>query len=36
MKEVFYKLAKAGLIERVEGKAGAAAAWKKADPQKQG
>lgn len=29
MKEVFYKLAKAGLIERVEGKSGAAAAWKK-------
>lgn len=29
MKEVFYKLAKAGLIERVEGKSGAAAAWTK-------
>jgi ATP-dependent DNA helicase RecG len=29
MKEVFYKLAKSGLIERVEGKKGAAAAWRK-------
>jgi ATP-dependent DNA helicase RecG len=29
MKEVFYKLAKAGLIERVKGKSGAAAAWQK-------
>ncbi len=29
MKEVFYRLAKAGLIERVKGKKGAAAAWQK-------
>jgi ATP-dependent DNA helicase RecG len=29
MKEVFLKLAKSGLIERVPGKAGAAAAWRK-------
>lgn len=29
MKEVFYKLAKAQLIERVKGKSGAAAAWQK-------
>jgi ATP-dependent DNA helicase RecG len=32
MKEVFYRLAKSGLIERVPGKRGAAAAWQKCPP----
>lgn len=36
MKEVFYRLNKSGLIERVPGRRGAAAAWQKQQPKRNG